>query len=61
MSLQVKLTSIKKLHEGLEKTRAPDHKVFSTNKQDGEISMEKVIEQYNLILSLFLQSHTLFC
>ena len=44
-SLQDKLTGIKKLHEGLEKT--PDCKVFSTKKQDVEISMEKVSEQYN--------------
>ena len=47
MSLQDKLTGIKKLHEGLEKT--PDSKVFSTKKQDVEISMEKVSEQYKNI------------
>ena len=46
-SLQDKLTGIKKLHEGLEKT--PDRKVFSTKKQDVEISMEKVSEQYKNI------------
>ena len=47
MSLQDKLTGIKKLHEGLEKI--PDCKVFSTKKQDVEISMEKISEQYKNI------------
>ena len=46
-SLQDKLTGIKKLHEGLKKT--PDRKVFSTKKQDVEISMEKVSEHYKNI------------
>ena len=43
-SLQDELTGIKELHEGLEKT--PDHKVFSTKKQDVETRMQKVSEQY---------------
>ena len=47
MSLQDKLKGIRKLHEGLEKT--PDRKVFSTKKQDVEVSMEKVSEQYKNI------------
>ena len=44
-SLQDELTGIKELREGLEKTS--DHKVFSTKKQDVEIRMQKVSEQYN--------------
>ena len=43
-SLQDELTGIKELHGGLEKT--PDHKVFSTKKQDVETRMQKVSEQY---------------
>ena len=43
-ALQDELTGIKELHEGLEKT--PDHKVFSTKKQDVETCMQKVSEQY---------------
>ena len=41
------VTSLKdelELHEGLEKT--PDHKIFSTKKQDVETRMQKVSEQY---------------
>ena len=43
-ALQDELTGIKELREGLEKT--PDHKVFSTKKQDVETRMQKVSEQY---------------
>ena len=43
-SLQDELTGIKEVHEGLEKT--PDHKVFSTKKQDVETRIQKVSEQY---------------
>ena len=43
-ALQDELTGIKELREGLEKT--PDHKVFSTKKQDVETCMQKVSEQY---------------
>ena len=46
-SLQDKLTGVKKLHKGLEKTT--DRKIFSTKKQNVEISMEKVSEQYKNI------------
>ena len=43
-SLQDELTGIGELREGLEKT--PDHKVFSTKKQDVDTRMQKVSEQY---------------
>ena len=43
-SLQDELTGIKDLRDGLEKT--PDHKVFSTKKQDVETRLQKVSEQY---------------
>ena len=43
-SLQDELTGIGELREGLEKI--PDHKVFSTKKQDVETRMQKVSEQY---------------
>ena len=43
-SLQDKLKNVMELREGLEKT--PDHKIFSTKKQDVETRMQKVSEQY---------------
>ena len=43
-SLQDELKNVKELREGLEKT--PDHKIFSTKKQDVETRMQKVSEQY---------------
>ena len=43
-ALQDELIGIKELREDLEKT--PDHKVFSTKKQDVETCMQKVSEQY---------------
>ena len=43
-SLQDKLKNVEELREGLEKT--PDHKIFSTKKQDVETRMQKVSEQY---------------
>ena len=43
-SLQDELKNVKELREGLEKT--PDHKIFSTKKQDAETRMQKVSEQY---------------
>ena len=43
-SLQDELKNVKELREGLEKT--PDHKIFSTKKQDVETHMQKVSEQY---------------
>ena len=43
-ALQDELTGIKELRECLEKT--PDHKVFSTKKQDVDTRMQKVSEQY---------------
>ena len=44
MSLQDELKTVKELRGGLEKT--PDHKIFSTKKQDVETRMQKVSEQY---------------
>ena len=43
-SLQDELKNVKELREGLERT--PDHKIFSTKKQDVETRMQKVSEQY---------------
>ena len=43
-SLQDELKNVKELGEGLEKT--PDHKIFSTKKQDVETCLHKVSEQY---------------
>ena len=44
ISLKDELKNVKELREGLEKT--PDHKIFSTKKQDVETRMQKVSEQY---------------
>ena len=43
-SLQDELKNVKEIREGLEKT--PDHKIFSTKKQDVESRIQKVSEQY---------------
>ena len=43
-SLQDELKNVKELREGLEKT--PDHKIFSTKKQDVETRLQKVSEHY---------------
>ena len=43
-SLQDEIKDIKKLQEGLEKTT--DHKILTTEKQETEIHMQKVSEQY---------------
>ena len=44
ISLQDELKNVKELREGLEKT--PDHKIFSTKKQDVVTCMQKISEQY---------------
>ena len=46
-SLQDELTHMKKLREGLEKT--PDYKVLSTKKQDIEIRIQKISEEYKSV------------
>ena len=43
-SLQDELKNVRELREGLEKI--PDHKIFSTKKQDVETRLQKVSEQY---------------
>ena len=52
-SLQDELKNVEELREGLEKT--PDHKIFSTKKQDVETRMQKVSEQYKKYESLNTQ------
>ena len=46
-SLQDDLTHMKKLREGIEKT--PDHTVFATKKQDVEIHIQKISEQFKSV------------